>query len=64
MRFKHLDEVNIGYVEHAKAALGLAGCCLRAACVLTVHAIYPDLGGNTGTQILQNALDQLNKKNE
>lgn len=54
--FQHLDEVGLGYCEHARAALGLAGTCLRAAGLLTLHALYPDFGGNSGTQILRAAL--------
>lgn len=57
--FKHLDDVGLGYCEHAKAALGLAGSCLRAAGLLAVHAIYPDFGGNSGTEILKRALKQV-----
>lgn len=64
MRFQHLEDVGLGYVEHGKAALGLAGCCLRAAAILCMHAVYPDFGGTTGTQILTQALEQLKKKDE
>lgn len=54
--FQHLEDVGLGYGEHARAALGLAGSCLRAAGLLTLHALYPDFGGNSGTEILKAAL--------
>ena len=54
--FQHLDDVGLGYCDHARAALGLAGACLRAAGLLALHALYPDFGGNSGTQILRAAL--------
>ena len=62
VHFKHLEEVNQGYFEHMKGALGLAGSCMKAACVLVVHAVNPDLFDTTGTKTLETALEKLKQQ--
>ena len=55
----HLEEIGLGYFEHMKGAFRLAGSCAYATGVLIVHGLFPDFGGNTGTETLINALDKL-----
>ena len=63
IKFKHLEEVKLGYFEHMKGTLRLTGSCLKASGVLLIHSIYPDAFGITGTEILKNALAKL-KENQ
>ena len=56
--FKHLDEKNMNYAEHAKHALSLSGSCMKASLLLLVHAIYPDVFTESGTETIRNALKQ------
>lgn len=58
-RMGHLEEIGLGYFEHMKGAFKLAGSCAYATGVLIVHGLFPDFGGNTGSETLRNALDKL-----
>ena len=57
----HLKDVNLGYFEHMKGAFQLAGSCAYATAVLVAHGLFPDLGGNTGTETLKAALEALER---
>ena len=65
MKFNHLEELNIGYVEHAKTALGLCRDSLKASGMFLVHAIYPDVCEDT-TNFLQEKINKARslKKND
>ena len=64
MKFKHLEDTGLGYVEHARGAMSLAGACLKAAGICVVHAVYPDWGDASGSAVLREALRRLDEAKE
>ena len=41
IRISHLEEVEMGYFEHMKFALGVTGGLLSAAALCGIHAFIP-----------------------
>ena len=51
--FAHLEDIGLGYFEHAKGALDGARVSLCASLILVAHAIYPDVLKDDATEMLK-----------
>ena len=59
--FKHLKDVELGYLEHAKGALDGAKTTFLTTCILVIHAIYPDVFSTDATEMLKEKIRELKK---
>lgn len=59
MVFKHLEEYNISYTQHAWRSMGLAVRLWRGAVLATIHAIYPDWFTTASTDLTSDLVKQL-----
>lgn len=59
--FNHLKEKNISYSQHFKQSLRLAKSSLIATIIFIIHAIYPDIFVETGSNILKDNLTKIQK---
>ena len=61
MNFKHLAENKVSYSEHFFHSMKLSLVSLYSSIVLLIHAIYPDIFQNTGTNMLRWVLSKHDK---
>ena len=59
--FNHLKEKNITYMEHFRQSLNLAKMSLLATIIFIIHAIYPDILVESGSNILKENLSKIQK---
>ena len=59
--FKHLEDIGLGYFEHAKGALSGAKTTFISTLILMTHAIYPDIFTTDATEILKEKIRELKK---
>lgn len=52
MKFRHLEEKKIGYMKHMCRAFYYSLLSLKAGIIFCVHAIYPDVWENTGSDTI------------
>ena len=57
--FVHLEDIGLGYFEHAKGALDGARVSLCASLMLVAHAIYPDILKDDATEMLKEKIREL-----
>jgi len=57
--FAHLEDIGLGYFEHAKGALDGARVSLCASLMLVAHAIYPDILKDDATEMLKEKIREL-----
>lgn len=58
---KHPEEQKMSYVEHLKHALSLGFETLGCSIVFIVHGIIPALFETTGSNMIKNLNEKLNK---
>lgn len=61
MKFEHLKKIGIGYSEHFFHSLKISLVSMYCSIVLMIHAIYPDIFENTGTNMLRWVLTEHDK---
>ena len=59
---KHPEEQKMSYIEHLKHALSLGLETLGCSIVFIVHGIVPALFETTGSTMIKNLNEKLNKK--
>ncbi len=59
---KHPEEKNMTYLEHLKHALVLGVQTLGCSIVFIIHGIFPVLFESTGSTMIKNLNEKLNKK--
>ena len=59
---KHIEEQKMTYLEHLKHALALGLETLTCSIVFIVHGIVPALFETTGSTMIKNLNEKLNKK--
>ena len=59
--FNHLKEKNITYYQHFKQSLEFAKSSLLATIIFIIHAFYPDIFIETGSNILRENLSKIQK---
>ena len=59
--FKHLQDKDLNYLEHAKGALSMALTTIKATGAILAHTIYPDVLQDTATEMLYEKLREIRK---
>ena len=54
--FQHLKEIDMSYFKHMKCALGYAKESGKAVVYFSVHAIFPDIWVNKGSEQLRKVI--------
>lgn len=62
--FHHLRKVNQNYIEHFYNSLSYSLTSSKASFCFLVHAIYPDIFTTTGSNLIQNLHQELQKNNK
>lgn len=60
--FKHLNFAGQGYFCHFKAAMGYSWRSFKASCCFFIHALWPDVFQQTGSNEIINLGDELIQK--